>query len=108
MWKDLIKDGVVNSIFIHVRNLVYCGLILSAGSFVHSNPPDWLFSTGIDEYSGWVIIGLGVILMLLNMADGLYHLSKLKYNFILYFILVALYLLISIRFVLIMWDFRMK
>ena len=108
MLKDLIKDGAVNSIFIHVRNLVYCGLVLSAGSYVHSNPPNWFISTGIDEYSGWVIIGLGIILMLLNMADGLYRLSKLRYHFLLYIILVALYLLISVRFVLIMWDFRMR
>jgi hypothetical protein len=107
-FRDVFVKGTVNSIFVHIRNLVYCGLVLAIGSYVQTNPAEWLLGTVFVEYSGLVFIVLGILLMLLNMADGLYRLSKLKHPVILNTLFVVLYLVMSIRFVFIMWEFRLR
>ena len=107
-FRDVFVKGTVNSIFVHIRNLVYCGLVLAIGSYVQTNPAEWMLGTVFVEYSGLVFVLLGILLMLLNMADGLYRLSKLKHSVILTTLFVVLYLVTSIRFVFIIWEFRLR
>ena len=107
-FRDVFVKGTVNSIFVHIRNLVYCGLVLTIGSYVKTNPAEWILGTVFVEYSGLVFVVLGILLMLLNMADGLYRLSKLKHPVILTTLFVVLYLVMSIRFVFFMWEFRLR
>ena len=107
-FKDFLEKGTVNSIFIHIRNLVYCGCILAAGSFANANPPEWMLGTALAQYSGWVLIGLGILLVLLNLADGLYRLSKLKHSLILTIIFFVIYLAVSITIVTIVLKTRLQ
>ena len=108
LFKDFFDMGVVNAIFIHVRNIVYCALILAAGSYVHSHPADWFIGTTIVEFLGYPIIGIGILLMLLNLADGIYRISKLKHHIVLEILLVLVYITLSLRLMVIMWEFRMQ
>jgi hypothetical protein len=74
--KDFFDKGRVKTIFDHLRNLFYCALIIAAGSYVHANPPEWALRISAREVFGYPIIAIGVLLMLLNLADGIYKLSK--------------------------------
>ncbi len=103
----MLENEAVKSIFDHLRNLFYCTLILAAGFFVNNKPPDWIAGTSLAPVSGYVAIGTGILLILLVFSDGIYKLSKLKHPFILSFLLVAFYVLVTVRLTLILLEFRM-
>jgi hypothetical protein len=101
-----IDDGIINNIFVHVRNYVVCSLILAAGFYAIKNPRNLLFGTMADELAGAVTIVFGFLLILLNLYDGIYKLSKYKYSLLLNILLVAIYLLVTLRIFEIIWNFR--
>ena len=105
-FKEMIEKGTVNFIFQHIRNIMYCALIIAAGSYVHANPASFLLKTSLVNFSGWFIIGLGILLMVLNLADGIYRLSKYKNHILLDIVLTLIYILITIRLVVIVAEFR--
>jgi hypothetical protein len=74
--KDFLEKDRVKTIFDHLRNLFYCALIIAAGAYVHDHPPEWALRISAREVFGYPIIAIGVLLMLLNLADGIYKLSK--------------------------------
>ena len=59
-----IDDGIINDIFIHVRNYVVCSLILAAGFYAIKNPRNLLLGTMADELAGVVTIVFGFLLIL--------------------------------------------
>jgi hypothetical protein len=88
--KDFFEKGRVKTIFDHLRNLIYFALIIAVGSYVHANPPEWAKSISASKVFGYPIIAIGVILMLLNLSEGIYKLSKLKHP-VLLSILITLF-----------------
>lgn len=106
--KDFFEKGRVKTIFDHLRNLFYCALIIAAGSYVHANPPEWALRISASEVFGYPIIAIGVILMVMNLADGIYKLSKLEHPVLLSILISIFYLLLAVRLVEIMIIFRMR
>ena len=104
----MVEKGGLNAIFTHLRNLFYSSLIIAAGSYVHSNPPEWSKAIYAENIFGYPIIVIGVFLMLLNLADGIYKLSKLKHPVLLFILVILLYLILAVRLVEIMIIFRMR
>jgi hypothetical protein len=107
-FKNLMEKGVINQIFAHFRNLSIAALIIAAGWHIGGKGNSqylWLIST---EISGYLVISIGIILFILNIVDGLYKLSKIKYSVMLDTVLIIIYIIISIRLVKILTDFRIK
>ncbi len=90
--QHMLANDWVRPLFDHLRNLIVCVAILAAGAYTTELPPDNSWLTPLAEYAGWFAIGMGTLLMLLNLADGYYRLSKLKHHLLLHILIVCLYL----------------
>ena len=107
-----IDDGLINEFFNHVRNFLYAAMFLAAGSYTfHSDQEEALFGlVSISDFGfesfGVVIIGIGVLMMCLNLYVGFYQLSKRRHPIVLSVFLTLIYFLVSIRVVEVMWHFR--
>lgn len=104
--RNFLNTGVIGLIFIYVRNLGLCALMLAAGSYAIINQPDWVVSIPADKYWGYILIGIGILLTLLNLVDGLYKLFKLKFHILISIIVSISYVVISFRIVMMIWHFR--
>jgi hypothetical protein len=96
------EEGLVGSIFIYIRNLMYCALIFSAGTYVHAHPPDWIEGF-ISRYWGYPLIFLGLFLMLLNLIDGYYQLAKRQFKWFVQIAAAVFHTFISIRLAMVLW-----
>lgn len=104
----LLDKGMVKLIFDHIENLFICTLILAIGFFVNKNPADWITSNLLIQFSGYIIIAIAIMLILLLIIDFMYKLYKQKYPGVLYIIIMSFYLFVSIRLTLILLDYRMQ
>ena len=96
--KDVISKGAVNEIFVHVRNVTAATLIVAAGVYSHAHSGEiHLISVLPSKYVGDIIAGIGIVLLLLNLIDGVSKMSKLKYNITLIIFMVLLYLLFIVH-----------
>ena len=103
---NAIDGGIINDIFIHVRNYVMCSLILAAGFYAIKNPRNILLGPKAYEVAGYITIVFGFFLILLNLYDGIYKLSKYKHHLLLNILLLAIYLFVTLRIFEIIWNFR--
>jgi hypothetical protein len=104
---NAIDGGIINDIFIHVRNYVVCSLILVAGFYAKDNPRNLLpLGTKADVVAGFITIAFGFLLILINLYDGIYKLSKYKRHFLLDILLLVIYLFVTLRIFEIIWNFR--
>ena len=103
---NAIDGGIINDIFIHVRNYVVCSLILAAGLYAIKNPRNILLGPKAYEVAGYITIVFGFFLILLNLYDGIYKLSKYKHHLLLNILLLAIYLFVTLRIFEIIWNFR--
>ena len=101
-----IDEGVFKDIFTHIRNYVVCSLLLAAGFYAVKNPRNLLLGTKADEVAGVVTLVFGFLLILLNLYDGIYRLSKYKRHFLLNISLFVIYLFVTLRIFEIIWNFR--
>src|SRR5579862_976971 len=108
--KEAIAKGVVAEIFAHCRNLAIAAVFMTAGAFVAQNPATKAPLVGFLNASvaGYVALGVGFALLLLNLADGFHKLSKFRAGVILDFCLLVLYSLLSIRLVQILAAFHLR
>ena len=103
---NFLNTGVIGLIFIYFRNLALCALILAAGSYAITNQPDWVVNISVYKFWGYILIGIGILLTLLNLVDGLYKLFKLKFHILIRIIVSISYVVISFRIVMMIWHFR--
>ena len=103
---NAIDGGIINDIFIHIRNYVVCSLILAAGFYAIKNPRNILLGPKAYEVAGYITIVFGFFLILLNLYDGIYKLSKYKHHFLLNILLLVIYLFVTVRIFEILWNFR--
>ena len=104
---NAIDEGIINDIFIHVRNYAVCSLILAAGFYAKNNPRNLLpLGAKADVIAGFITITFGILLILLNLYDGIYKLSKYKHHFLLDLLLLVIYLFVTARIFEILWNFR--
>ncbi len=100
------EAGLSKAVFDHVGNFLLCSLLFAAGFYSLRHPPRLALTSWLAEYAGWTIIVMAVLLMLLNLADGIARIASLKYKKTLIILLILLYVLISLRFLTMIVGFR--
>jgi len=103
---NAIDEGIFKDVFTHVRNYVVCSLILVAGFHTIKNPRNLFLGTTADEVAGIVTIVFGFLLILMNLYDGIYKISKYKHSSLLNILFLVIYLFITFRIFEIIWNFR--
>jgi hypothetical protein len=94
----LFDEGGVGEIFSHLRNFLIATVIMAAGSYAIRQASDVEIFGVLDlEIAGIAVGGIGVILIVLNLIDGLIKLRRLGSPFALKIVLVGLYLFFSMR-----------
>ena len=104
--KEQLEAGMSKAVFDHVRNFLMCSLLFAAGFYSLRHPPRFVLASWLAEYAGWTIIVMAVLLMLLNLADGIARITSLKHKKTLIILLVLLYVFISLRFLTMVVGFR--
>jgi hypothetical protein len=102
IWRSLktklLDEGGIEDIFSHVRNLLIATVIIAAGSYATRQQPDIeIFGILNLEVAGFGVAAIGVILVGLNLVDGLYKLTQLGTPLVLKVAVIGLYLLVSMR-----------
>lgn len=109
VWHRIFFDSnVLEKLFVSIRNVFYCSLILAVGSYTHDHPPGFLRGTRLDPYWGYPLIGIGLFLFLLNLVNSLNQILKLKYNSFVKIFLFLIHIVLTGWLVVVVWYFRMK
>ena len=108
--KAALEGGLITEIFAHFRNITIASIFIAAGGYVSRNtpsevPPFGFLNSGL---AGYVIVGLGFALLLLNLVDGIYKLSKLRGRFLFDLLLLAVYAFVLMRLVQILTLFYFR
>jgi len=101
-----LDDGLAKSVFDHIRNFLMCAFLLAIGTAEFRQHTSEFFGLISSQYSGTGVIGLSLILICLNLYDGIRKISRTKYHLILTIVLIGIYIFLSIRVVEMSWDFR--
>ena len=101
-----LDEGFCKSVFDHLRNFLMCTFLLAIGTNELKEHTSQLFGFIPSQSSGLGVIGISFILILLNLYDGIRKISSSKYHLLLTIILVALYIIFSIRVIEMAWNFR--
>ncbi len=109
MWNRIFIDSnLIEKMFVYIRNIFYCSLILAVGSYTHDHPPDFLRGTPLDRYWGYPLIAIGLFLFLLNLVDSLNQILNIKYNSIIKIFVFSIHVVLTGWLVMVVWFFRMK
>jgi len=103
-----IDSGKMKALFEHVRNLVIFSLLLALGTNDLNHQKSNIFGIFPREYLGIGVIALALILISLNLYDGIRKLSKLEHHKLLTFFLILLYIILTIRVVEVAWYYRLS
>jgi hypothetical protein len=98
--------GVVKQVFDHVRNYMICAFILAVGTTELRQPESQFFGMIPEGYAGLGVISIAVLLILVNLYDGIRRISRSKYHVVLIAALLLVYFFLSIRVVEMAWNFR--
>jgi hypothetical protein len=86
-------------LFDHAKNFMTCAGLYAAGALASRNPvnsSDWL-PAWLSQSAGWGVIGLAIALALLNLVDGVRHLSRVDHPRLLIALFITAYVLGSAR-----------
>lgn len=101
-----LDDGLTKAIFDHLRNYLMCTFLLAIGSYALKQHSGMFLGTVPLKTTGVGIIALSVTLILLNLYDGILKLSRKQYPKFFTYLLVILYIFVSLRIIEMAWDFR--
>lgn len=92
----LFEAGVSRLIFEHARNLVVAMLVLAVGMEATKHDPSEI---GVLYFrpAGYLVAAIGMLLMLLNLAEGLHRLAKVRLPGAWQALLIAIYVLLFWR-----------
>ncbi|WP_353150119.1 hypothetical protein [Pollutimonas bauzanensis] len=102
----LFLQDKVKLIFDHLRNLLMCTLLLAAGRFQLEHPVGVFVGSTFQSLLGYGVVGIALILIVLNLFDGMHQLNKLRHPDILKLGLIVAYVIIATRIVLVTTSFR--
>ncbi len=108
-WKrylDLLDGDLNTKVFDNVKNLVVCALLFAAGTNVLRSQHEVFMGLMGASITGWTLIGISALLMLLNISDGLNRLAKVRHHRAVQTLFCVVYLILAFRLVEIVWDFR--
>jgi hypothetical protein len=101
-----LDEGLAKSVFDHIRNFLMCAFLLAIGTAEFNQQTNLFLGLVSSQYSGTGVIGLSLILICLNLYDGIRKISKSKYHLMLTIVLISIYIFLSIRVIEMSWDFR--
>ncbi|OUU21373.1 MAG: hypothetical protein CBB97_16375 [Candidatus Endolissoclinum sp. TMED37] len=101
-----LDNGLSKAVFDHIRNYFICAFLLALGTSEFREHSTTFSGVAPSQYHGLVAIVLSVMLILLNLYDGIRKLSKVKYHLIFIVSLIGIYLFISFRVIEMAWEFR--
>jgi len=106
--EELFEKGVTKAIFDNRRNFLYCSLFLAIGTQAVVTPS---LTIGISEMgvviSGLILIVISLLLMVLNILEGIHDLSKLGIHTYIYPFIILIYFLAAMRIVVFAWGYRL-
>ena len=102
---QLFDNGVLRLIFENARNMAVSTLITAAGLEVVRDGPGELDLVN-PTMVGYVVAAIGSTLLLLNLFDGLWRLSRMKSHLVLQILLCAAYAFIFWRVVTLVLYFK--
>jgi hypothetical protein len=106
-WLNSVLDkGMSKELFDHIRNFLICAFLLAIGTSELKHHESQFFGLVPGEYSGIGVIVFSLILIALNLYDGIRKLSNLKHHLLATIGLVMLYVFLSIRVVEMAWNYR--
>ncbi|MDF9619506.1 hypothetical protein P5705_17815 [Pseudomonas entomophila] len=109
LWRkylDLLEADLSTKVFDNFKNLLVCALLFAAGTEAIHGDHQILLGLWVSSLSGWGLILVSAVLLLLNVSDTLHRLAKLPYHTVLQVVLCLLYLILASRVVEIVWSFR--
>lgn len=96
----------IKELFENLRNLVVCALLIAAGLFEMEHPSGVAKWLELNVALGWGMVVIGVGLTLLNLVVGLSRLSKLAFPRSSMVLLCFIYVVVSVRLVMVLTAFR--
>lgn len=109
LWRKylaLLDTDFTTQVFDNIKNLLVCALLFAAGTNALHGGHHVFMGLFASSLAGWGLILVSAVLMLLNVSDGIRRLSRLPYHTALQIILGLVYLVLAVRVVEIVWDFR--
>lgn len=104
IYKDTVKE-----IFNNMRNFVVISLIMAAGVYAIRNPEiESSFNTTLASLAGGIVLIIGLLLMILNIVDGIYYNIKAGFRKSVYIPVGIIYSLITIRLVFFILELRLQ
>ncbi|MGH8435281.1 MAG: hypothetical protein ACRERX_12550 [Pseudomonas sp.] len=101
-----LEQGLAKDVFDNLRNFLMCALLFAAGTEALHDSRQVFLGPFPSSLAGWGLIGLAAVLTLLNIWDGLHKLARLKRRLLLQAAVCVVYVLLALRVVEIVWNFR--
>jgi len=104
---DLFHRDGLSEVFTHARNVLTCAMLMAAGMFaVRHHERVQLPGMWTVHAAGYIVAAVGVLLLLLNLWDGLRRLSKRRHSLVLRAIAIYVYIALSLRLTQVLLYFR--
>ena len=100
------ERGATKIIFDHVRNYLIGAFILAIGTTELRRGNTQVIEFVPEKFAGLGVIALAIVLICINLYDGIRQIWKTKYHVSLSVMLVLLYIFMSARVIEMAWDFR--
>ncbi|NRA19377.1 MAG: hypothetical protein HRU05_02755 [Oceanospirillaceae bacterium] len=101
-----LDNGFPKGVFDHLRNFLMASFLLAVGTDQFRDHTRLLFDVVPIKYTGLAVMVFAIMLILLNLYDGIRKISKSKYHLALSLGLIVIYIFLSLRIVVMAWTFR--
>ena len=106
--RELFEEQGLDTLFTHARNVITCTVIIAAGVFATHHPLQAPTpATWTIHFAGYAVAAVGVVLLLLNLFDGLRSLARRRHPTLLRLAMVLAYVGLSVRLVQVFMLFRL-
>jgi hypothetical protein len=100
------QDGL-NTVFQHARNVLSGTMIIAAGMYaahhLGASPLPGMWTLHV---AGYVVTAIGIVLLVLNLCDGLRRLSRRRHHLALRVATIVVYVALSVRLTQVIVYFR--
>jgi len=105
--RELFEENGLNTVFQHARNVLSGTVIVAAGMYaahhLGASPLPGMWTLHV---AGYVVTTMGVVLLLLNLCDGLRRLARRRHHVVLRMATIVLYIALSARLMQVIVYFR--
>ncbi len=104
---EQLENGFTKGVFDHIRNLLIGAFLLAIGTGQLIGPTDMFFSITQGKYAGVGVIAVALILIAINIYDGIRMISKAQMNILVTISTVFIYLFLTFKVLEMAWNFRL-